>query len=129
MNIAYETMKTAVLLIAHGSREAGANLDLEHVAAELTVRQCCDMAIASFLELAQPDIVEGARMCIAGGAQRIVMLPYFLSAGTHVRRDLANARERLSGMFPEVEFLLAEPLGRHPLLADVVVDRVREAVG
>jgi sirohydrochlorin ferrochelatase len=57
----------------------------------------------------------------------VVLLPYFLSAGVHVRRDLADARARLAARFPAVDFRLAEPLGRHPLLLDVVADRARSA--
>jgi sirohydrochlorin ferrochelatase len=56
-----------------------------------------------------------------------VLVPYFLSAGVHVRRDLAAARDRLAGRYPHVEFLLAEPLGRHPLLPEVVAQRAGEA--
>jgi sirohydrochlorin ferrochelatase len=122
------TLTTAILLIAHGSREPVANADLEHVAAALRNRGCCDIAIASFLDLAEPDIITGGRLCAAAGAERVVMVPYFLSAGTHVRRDLVKARDQLAELFPRVSFLLAEPLGRHPLMIDVVVDRIREAL-
>jgi sirohydrochlorin ferrochelatase len=66
---------------------------------------------------------------MAQGATRVVLVPYFLSDGVHVSRDLSAARARLAERFPAVEFRLAEPLGRHPLLLDVVDDRVREAAG
>jgi sirohydrochlorin ferrochelatase len=56
------------------------------------------------------------------------MLPYFLAAGTHVRRDLTQARARLAELFPQVQFLLTEPLGPHPLLLEIVLDRYREAL-
>jgi sirohydrochlorin ferrochelatase len=56
-----------------------------------------------------------------------VLLPYFLSAGVHVRRDLAESRRRLAERFPQVEFRLGEPLGRHPLLLDVVAERAQQA--
>ena len=58
----------------------------------------------------------------------MVLLPYFLSAGIHVRRDLTGFRDRLAGRFPDVEFRLAEPLGRHPLLLEVVAERAAEAL-
>jgi sirohydrochlorin ferrochelatase len=119
-------VKTALLLIAHGSREPEANADLHHVADALRRRGHLIVG-ASFLELAEPDIEEGGCRCVAEGAGRVVLLPYFLSAGVHVRRDLTQARARLSARFPEVEFRLAEPLGRHPLLLEVVVERAREA--
>ena len=122
----HAAMKTALLLIAHGSRQVEANADLHHVADGLR-RRGWPVVEASFLELAEPGIEEGGCRCVAQGAESVVLVPYFLSAGTHVRRDLAEARARLAARFPAVEFRLAEPLGRHPLLLDVVAERAREA--
>jgi sirohydrochlorin ferrochelatase len=119
-------VKTALLLIAHGSRQEEANADLHHVAANLRARGQA-IVEASFLELAEPDIEEAGVRCIARGAERVILVPYFLSAGVHVRRDLSAARAKLAERFPAVEFRLAEPLGRHPLLLDVVAERAREA--
>ena len=117
---------TALLLIAHGSRHADANADLDHVAAGLRARGFA-IVEGSYLELAEPDVDAGGVRCVEQGAGKVILVPYFLSAGVHVRRDLTAARARLAARFPAVEFRLAEPLGRHPLLVDVVSDRVREA--
>jgi sirohydrochlorin ferrochelatase len=120
-------MGDALLLIAHGSRQDEANADLHRLAAELRRTGEYATAVASFLELAEPNIDEGAARCVAAGAARVVLLPYFLSAGIHVCRDLTAARDRLAARFPRVEFRLAEPLGRHPLLTRVVAERARQA--
>src|SRR5437764_15131557 len=109
-------MKTALLLMAHGSRHADANDDLHFVAAEVRRRGEFDDVKASFLELSGPAIAEGAALCVQAGAERVVMLPYFLSAGFHVRQDLTRIREELAARFPTVDFRLAEPFGRHPQL-------------
>jgi sirohydrochlorin ferrochelatase len=118
---------TALLLIAHGSREPAANADLHRLADELRATSRYAAVVAAFLELAEPDIDGGAQKCVEAGASRVVLVPYFLSAGVHVRRDLAAARERLSERFPHVEFRLAEPLGPHPLLTEIVVQRAASA--
>ena len=120
-------MHTAVLLIAHGSRHAEANADLDHVAAELRRRGRYAVVEVAFLELAEPTIDQGGTRCVQQGAACVVLLPYFLSAGVHVQRDLAAARDRFAERYPQVAFRLAEPLGRHPLLVDVVADRARQA--
>ena len=122
-------MKTALLLIAHGSRNAEANDDLFAIAEQL--RQAGSYAIveASFLELAEPTIGVAGKRCVAQGAERVILLPYFLSAGVHVRRDLQEHRDRLMQQFAGVEFLLAEPIGRHPLLGEIIMQRAREAAG
>jgi sirohydrochlorin ferrochelatase len=120
-------VEPALLLIAHGSRQPEANADLVYVVEQLR-RRGRVVVEASYLELAEPNIDEGGARCAAAGAECVVLLPYFLSAGVHVLRDLTAARDRLAARFPGVEFRLAEPLGRHPLLFDVVTDRAREAV-
>lgn len=120
-------MHTALLLIAHGSREAEANADLHHVVEALRREGAYPVVEACFLELAEPDIDAGAARCVSQCAARVLLVPYFLSAGVHVRRDLAQARARLDERYPNVAFRLAEPLGRHPLLVQVVAERARAA--
>ena len=117
---------TALLLIAHGSRRAEANADLDHVAAGM--RDCGGYGVVqcSYLELSEPGITAGGVACVEAGATTVVMLPYFLSPGVHVRDDLTEARDGLATRFPDVRFALAEPLGRHPLLLDIVAQRAAE---
>jgi sirohydrochlorin ferrochelatase len=119
--------KTALLLIAHGSRRAEANADLEFVAAELRARGRYGVVRVSYLELAEPGIEAGGVQCVEAGATEVILLPYFLSPGVHVVEDLTEARDKLSERFPRVRFVLAEPLGRHPLLIDVLEQRANEA--
>jgi sirohydrochlorin ferrochelatase len=117
----------ALLLIAHGSRQAEANEDVQHLAAQLREQKRYAIVEACFLELAAPNIDDGAARCVARGARRVVLLPYFLSAGVHVRRDLTQACDQLSRRYPEVSFRLAEPLGRHPGLQAIVLERAGDA--
>jgi sirohydrochlorin ferrochelatase len=120
-------MTTALLLIAHGSRNAEANEDLFHLMAALRQRGPYPIVEASFLELAEPDILSGGQKCVAKGAGRVILLPYFLSPGVHVRQDLREFRTKLAHTFPGTDFLLAEPLGRHEVLVELVALRARQA--
>lgn len=121
-----DSPKTAVLLIAHGSRNAAANQDLFDLAARLAEEGAHPIIEASFLELAEPDILEGGRRCVEQGARRVLMAPYFLSMGVHLVRDLADAREELARTHPNVAFELGRPLGPDPLLDELVRSRIRE---
>jgi sirohydrochlorin ferrochelatase len=118
--------RTAVLLIAHGSRHAPANDDLHQLAARFAERDDYPIVEACFLELAEPDIATGGDRCVARGARRVLMVPYFLSAGVHLIRDLAAARDALRQRHPQVEFRLGAPLGPDPLLDDLVSQRIRQ---
>src|SRR5206468_95506 len=105
---------------------ADANDDLHDLAARIRARGDYQPVLASFLELAEPDMLSAGRSAAASGTGRVILLPYFLSAGIHVRRDLTAARDRLAQEHPGVAFVLAEPLGRHPLLLDLVLQRAAE---
>lgn len=116
----------AVLLIAHGSRHQPANDDLLALATRLAGRGGHAIVEPCFLELAEPDIQAGGTRCVERGAGRVLMVPYFLSAGVHLLRDLTAARDALQQRFPQVAFRLGPPLGPHPLLDDLVAARVEQ---
>ncbi len=122
-------MTTALLLVAHGSRNQEANDDLYHVVAVLRQRGLYPIVEASFLEMAEPGIRAGAARCVALGADQVILVPYFLSPGVHVRQDLQTLRTGLEQEHPRQRFILAEPLGRHETLIDLVALRAQEAVG
>lgn len=119
-------MVTAVLLIAHGSRRKTANDDLVQLAEQLRDKQGYPFIIAGYLELAEPSIPQAGRNCVTFGADEVLMLPYFLSAGQHVVNDLERYRQELASEFPNVSFKLCPPLGLHPLMTEIVLQRLRE---
>lgn len=121
-----ERGQVAVLLIAHGSRHAPANDDLHQLAARFAEKATYPIVEACFLELAEPNIAKGGDRCVERGAGVILMIPYFLSAGVHMLRDLTAERDALILRHPGVEVRLGTTLGPHPLLAEIVADRVRE---
>ena len=122
----YIGIGVAVLLIAHGSRQAAANDDLHRLAARLAERGGYPIVEPSFLELAEPDIQAGGDLCVARGATRVLMVPYFLSAGVHLLRDLTAAREALSLRHARVAFRLGQALGPDPLLDRLVAERIAQ---
>jgi len=117
----------AVLLIAHGSRRAEANDDLVRLAEILRAKGLYPIVETAYLELATPDIPAGGETCVRLGATEVMLLPYFLSAGAHVVDDLERHRRDLEARFPQVTFELCSPLGLHPLMIEIVLDRLRQS--
>ena len=118
--------QTAVLLIAHGSRRAAANNDLVQLAQLVAERGGFRIVEVSYLEVTEPTIAAGGRNCVERGARRVLLLPYFLSAGVHVAHDLECQRAALAAEFPQAEFVLCPHLGLHPLMAEIVLQRLGE---
>ncbi len=121
-------MKTAILLMGHGSRIPAANDALHAIAA--MVRECTGFGIVevSFREQHAPNIQKGIDACVAQGAQRILLYPYFLFAGAHVLEDLPAEMEEAARRYPGLELTLGEPLGVHPKLGEIVCERIDEAL-
>ncbi len=118
---------TAVLLIAHGSRLAAANADLLQLAEQLRSRFPGHVIETAYLELSEPTIPQGAARCVTLGTTRVLLLPYFLSAGTHVTEDLRRFQIQFTEQWPHVRFDLCPPLGLHPLMLEIVCDRICDA--
>ena len=119
--------RTAILLIAHGSRRAEANAELETIAEAMRSRGRYANVCVSYLELAEPSIADGGEACVQAGAADVILLPFFLSPGRHVVEDLTAARDALAQKFTAVRFVLAGALGSHPSILDALEDRAREA--
>lgn len=117
---------TAVLLIAHGSRHAPANEDLRSLTARVAASGTYPIVEGAFLELAEPDIGTAGDLCIARGASRVLMVPYFLSEGIHLTRDLTAARDDLASRHPSARFQLGSPLGPDRLLDELVDQRIAQ---
>ena len=66
------------LLIAHGSRHESANDDTRRLAEELARRGPYRIAVAAFLELAQPTIPAGLARLIEQGVRQVAVVPLLL---------------------------------------------------
>jgi sirohydrochlorin ferrochelatase len=119
-------MSAAILLIAHGSRRPEANRDLVHLAEMLRPRVPGKLVEIGYLELAEPSIPAGLQKCVDQGARQIGMLPWFLSAGSHVTEDLTRFRDEFMAAHQDVSVSLHPPLGLHPLMVEILLARLEE---
>ncbi len=120
------SVREAILLIAHGSRRQEANDDLIRLRDMVREARAGEIVEHAFLELAKPTIPEGADCCVKQGAGRILMFPYFLSAGVHVVEDLNHFKTEFETKWPGVTFIVCPPLGLHALMVEIVFDRIAQ---
>ena len=119
-------MPSAILLVAHGSRRAAANADLVELAQQLADRCPEQLVEIGYLELTEPTIPQGLAGCVRQGASSIAILPYFLSPGAHVTEDLTEFRDQFMQTYPAIPCVICPPIGLHPKLLDILVDRLDE---
>lgn len=120
-------MKKALLFLGHGSRAADANEGMYRTMEMVGQLSGYDIVEAGFMDLNPPSIPDGVAACVARGATEILMIPFFLHFGRHVQRDLPDILGELKGRYPDVQITLGPHIGFHPKLAEIIVDRIREA--
>ncbi len=121
-------MKTAVLLMAHGSRIPEANDAVREIAAMVKKMMDIEIVEVSFREQHLPNVQQGIDACAARGAERIILMPYFLYMGAHVREDLPQEMEAAKQRYPAIQFIMGTHLGAHLKLAEIVVERIKETM-
>jgi sirohydrochlorin ferrochelatase len=115
--------RRAILLVDHGSRSPAANRVVATVARRLRRRLPGQIVEIAHLDLVAPTIADGVAACAAAGAAEIVVHPFFLAPGLHVRRDVprqARAAARRHG----VRVRVTQPLGADAALVDVILARI-----
>jgi sirohydrochlorin ferrochelatase len=111
-----------LILFAHGSTVTTANDAVHTVAAELG-RRTGQPVETAFLECAAPTMADAVAALALRGVTDILVTPYFLTMGIHLKRDLPRIVEQLRPLYPGVSIDVADPLDGHPALLDILVDR------
>jgi len=116
-------MKTALLIVDHGSKRTEANAMLEEVAAILRAKRPDLIVHIAHMELAEPSIAQGFANCVKDGAVEVVVHPYMLSPGRHAAKDIPVMASEAAKQHPGVKWRCTKPLGLHEKIGDVVLER------
>ena len=117
----------AVVVLGHGSRAPGASDAMERVASILRARRGERIEVAH-MELSEPSLVAVLERLHADGFRRVVLVPYFLHRGIHLREDVPGILDEVRSRLPDLEIVTAPHLGYDDALVDVVEKRLEQAV-
>lgn len=131
-------MKTGVVIIGHGSRVPESRGIYEEIARKTQEKSGLRVRVG-YMKHWRPRFTEAVKAFIEDGVDRIVVVPLFLLPGLHVKEDIPVLLGLKEGDAPEfgyekisipgdVEIIYARHIGADERLADVVLDRVREAL-
>ena len=115
-------MSSALILFAHGARDARRAEPFEAIAARVRQADPDRPVELAFLELMTPDLARAAQRVAAAGATRIDVLPLFLGAGGHLRRDLPPLVDRLRQAHPGLDIHLHEAIGENEAVIVAIAD-------
>lgn len=112
-----------IILLAHGSSDQRWCQTFEKLAMP-TLESVAGSRIA-YMELAEPSldtiISEGKQ----DGIDTFIIIPLFLAAGRHLRKDVPGMIEELQ-VTHDATITLAPPIGENPQLGDAIRDVVNQ---
>ena len=108
-----DTPRSGILLFAHGARDPAWAAPFEGVATQLRVLRPDVPVALGFLEFMSPDMAAAGAALAAAGCRRVAVVPLFLGAGGHVRKDVPALIARLRQAHPDVDFTLHPAIGEH----------------
>src|SRR5687768_17422413 len=123
-------MKTGIIIVDHGSRRAQSNELLEEVAAQFGRRfaELYDVVEPAHMELAEPSIATAYAKCVARGATRVVVCPFFLGPGKHWTLDIPRLTAEAAAQHPQTKYHVSQTLGIDDLILELLNKRVQWCV-
>jgi sirohydrochlorin ferrochelatase len=116
-----------LVIFAHGSSVASANAAVKAIAAA-TAEAGGFLVQVGFLEPVHPSLDDAVDTLVKSGVSRVLVVPYFLTLGLHLQRDMPVIVERLKSRHPAVEIRVTPPLDGHAALTQILLDRATEAL-
>jgi sirohydrochlorin cobaltochelatase len=120
-----------LLLVGHGTVDAGGVAEFVAFTNRLR-RRLSGAAVdvdGGFIELSSPTVHEAWAALAARGHRTMAAVPLVLVAAGHAKGDIPAALEREVRRDPATGFVFGRPLGPHPVLQEILVDRIAAAVG
>lgn len=103
-----------ILLFGHGARNpewAAPFIRIRDAILERQPSACVEMG---FLELMRPTFDEGIDALASQGANQIVIVPIFMAAGVHIKKDLPIMAAAAMDRHKQLSITLADPVGEAP---------------
>lgn len=116
----------AVILIGHGSKKPDAAKSMEKIARRLKLQYNCPIIEPCYMSLNPPYFPEVLKKCIDAGAAKIVVSPYFLHDGFHIKNTISDLIKEGLKQNPGIKLFLGKSLGFDELLVTLVWKRICE---
>ncbi len=75
------------------------------------------------MEISEPLIPETVDKLYSRGIKEIIVLPYFLYSGIHIREDIPEILLMEKNKRPDLKISMAQPIGYHEALVDILKER------
>lgn len=119
-------MKKGLIILGHGSKAPEATETLAAVTEMVRKTAAYERVEYASLQLSEPALPAVVDKMAGEGVGDILVLPFLIAVGQHVKTDIPEELDMLRGRYPGVKMRLGRPLGPDPRLAEILLDRAAE---
>lgn len=111
-----------LLIVAHGSRRESSNDEVKRLAVKVAdnLQLSREQVSVAFLELTSPSILLALDNCFSEGCEEVLVLPYFLSSGNHVVKDLPEEISNALLKWPNKEITILPHIGASDAMVSLI---------
>ncbi len=115
-----------LVIAAHGSRKNESNQEVIALAQTLApkVKGYFDRVEPVFLQFAQPLLETTLETLASERPDRIVVFPFFIGSGSHIKKDIPALVDRAQKKYPHVRFDITRHLGKIEAVSDLIAEEV-----
>ena len=125
---AFDAATTGIVIVDHGSRRAESNAMLERFVEQFARTSGYPIVEPAHMELAEPSIATAFDRCVAHGAERVVVTPYFLLPGKHWSTDIPQLTHAAAANHPGIAYMVTAPIGLHPGMVSVIDSTIQHCL-
>lgn len=117
----------ALLIVAHGSRKKESNDEIAHLSEKIRTKapDSFDLVSYAFIQFATPLVPDVIDQLVEDGAKEMIVMPFFIAAGSHVAQDIPQFIDKARKKYPDVTFSLTRHLGKFEGIIDLILSEVK----
>jgi sirohydrochlorin ferrochelatase/truncated hemoglobin YjbI len=116
-----------LLGVAHGSKDEASQQTVRDLLAAAERLRPGLRALPAYIDNASPSIAAAVEGLVRDGVTDIAVVPLLLTPASHSKTDVAGSVQAARATYAGVRFRYGRPLGPHPVLVDVLAQRLTEA--
>lgn len=123
---------SALLIVGHGTRDEFGAAEFRKFVSRVADRAresgAADAVAGGFIELSPPPLKDAVTDLVEAGHRHVAAVPLILLAAGHAKGDIPAALARERERHPGLTTAYARPLGPHPVVLDLLRQRLAESV-
>jgi sirohydrochlorin cobaltochelatase len=114
--------KTALLLVAHGSKRSESNLEFKEPCKEIEIANATafERVEYAFLEFEEQSIERAVKKMHEQSVEKLYIYPYFLNSGKHVTIDIPDIVLNLRSVYIDMEIEVLSHFGSSKSIVSII---------